>query len=140
MVFKAEDEDLWAVGWSDVHFKLHLASCGSTEPGVSAAKKRQQADGRNFSISIDRPSVVAEYAQNMGNVDLHIRYRQGSLRLHQVWKTTVWQTRIQNELLACCVVDAFFWPAHLCQSGTQWREARVTTMLLGCLFVGLVMC
>ena len=112
VIFKAEDEELWAVGWSDVHFKLYLATCGTSEPGLAATKERQRADGRNVSILIDRPSVVAEYANNMGSVDLHNRYRQGELRLHQVWKTSSWQTRMQNELLACCCVDAFLLARH----------------------------
>jgi hypothetical protein len=112
VVFKCDDEDVWAIGWSDVHFKLYLATCGQSGPGASAAKKRQRADGRNYSIQVDRPQVIAEYAQNMGNVDLHNRYRQGMLKLHQVWSVKHWQTRMQSELFATCLVDGFLLSQH----------------------------
>ena len=113
VVFKCEGKDLWAIGWSDVHFKLYLASCGTSDPGEAATKKRQRSDGRNFRIDISRPSVVEEYAKSMGRVDQHNRFRQGMMRLHQVWKTTTWQTRMINELLATTCVDAFMLCKHL---------------------------
>jgi len=77
VVFKCDDEDVWCIAWSDVHFKLYLATCGESGPGESAAKKRQRSDGRNFSIQVDRPKAVAERATSVGNVDLHDRHRQG---------------------------------------------------------------
>lgn len=105
--FELEDGGMWAVGWSDVHYKTYLATVGSSAPGAPASKKRQRGNGRNYSINIPRPSCVAEYASNMGAVDLHNRYRQGMLRLDEVVKTQTWQTRLQNELFAVCAVDAF---------------------------------
>jgi hypothetical protein len=56
----------------------------------------------------------------MGNVDLHNRYRQGMLRLHQAWKTTTWQVRVQNELFGTCLVDAFLTSQHLMP---KWKGA-----------------
>jgi hypothetical protein len=96
VVFKCDDEGAWAIGWSDVHFKLHLATCGQSGPGASAAKKRQRADGRNFSVQVDRPQVIAERAQNVGNVDVHNRHRQGVLKLNQVLQTKTWQVRARR--------------------------------------------
>ena len=108
-VFKLQEDEgaMWAVGWQDVHYKTYLATCGSSAPGTSASKKRQRANGRNYYIQVPRPSCVAEYASNMGAVDLHNRYRQGMLALHDSIKTVTWQTRFQNELFATCAVDAF---------------------------------
>ena len=107
-VFKLEDDEaMWAVGWQDVHYKTYLATCGSSAPGTSASKKTQRANGRNYFIQVPRPSCVAEYASNMGAVDLHNRYRQGMLALHDNINTVTWQTRFQNELFATCAVDAF---------------------------------
>jgi hypothetical protein len=121
VVFKCDDEDVWCIAWSDVHFKLYLATCGESRPGESAAKKRQRSDGRNFSIQVDRPKAVAECATNMGNVDLHNRCRQGTLRLHQAWKTATWQVRVQNELFGACLVDAFLTAQRLMP---KWKGAR----------------
>ena len=106
-VFELEEEKMWAVGWSDVHYKTYLATCGSSEPGQAASKKRQRSNGRNYYINIPRPACIAEYASNMGAVDLHNRYRQGMLRLDEDVKTVTWQTRLQNELFAVCAVDTF---------------------------------
>ena len=94
VVFKLEGEEVWAIGWSDVHFKLYLATCGESGPGESARKKQQRVDGRNEYIEIPRPKIIAEYQGNMGNVDLHNRFRQGMLKLHQVWKASSWQHRV----------------------------------------------
>ena len=73
-----------AIGWNDIHYKLYLATCGESGPGKPAGKTRQRADWRNFSIDVPRPEAVAEYAANMGNVDLHKRFRLGMLGLHKV--------------------------------------------------------
>ena len=40
VVFKCEGEDVWGIGWSDIHFKLYLATCGTSAPGSAATKKR----------------------------------------------------------------------------------------------------
>ena len=107
VVFKLRGKETWAIGWNDIHFKLYLATCGESGPGKPAGKMRQRADGRNFSINVPRTKVVTEYATNMGNVDLHNRFRQGMLGLHKVWRTTTWQARVQSELFTACAIDAF---------------------------------
>ena len=71
VVFKEKNNDTWAIGWNDVHYKLYLATCGQSTFGAPAPKMRQRADGRNTSIDIPRPSIIAEYANNMGSVDVH---------------------------------------------------------------------
>jgi hypothetical protein len=43
----------------------------------------------------------------MGWVDRHNRFRQDILGLHNIWKTKRWQTRVQIELMAMALVDAF---------------------------------
>ena len=71
VVFKMRGPDARAIGRKDTHYKLYLATCGESGPGKPAGKTRQRADGRNFSIDVPRPKVVAEYVANMENVDLH---------------------------------------------------------------------
>ena len=80
---------------------------------------RQRADGRNTSIDVPRPAVAADYALNMGKVDLHNRYRQGEMALHKTWKTNTWQHRMLNELFALSVVDAFMISAKFMP---KWRD------------------
>ena len=134
VVFKCQGEDTWAIGWSDIHYKLYLATCGESTPGKPAGKMRQRADGRNYSIDVPRPKVLEEYAVKMGSVDLHNRYRQGLLGLHKVIKTTTWQARIQNELFATCTIDAFllsqyFLPKWKNQSYLDLDESKLFAWL-----------
>ncbi len=107
-VFKSQDENIWGIGWSDVHSKLYLSTCGESiyYTGSTSLKFQAKIWRRNFAIAIDRPKVIAEYAKNMRNVDLHNdRYRQGMLKLRDVWPTKTRQTRLQNEQFAPCAVD-----------------------------------
>ncbi len=43
-VFKLEGEDVWAVGWSDVHYKTYITTHGLSSEGEPAQKKRQRLD------------------------------------------------------------------------------------------------
>ena len=106
-VFKLENEDVWAVGWSDVHYKTYITTHGCTSDGEPAKKKRQRLDGRNYSIDIPRPKVIGTYQSHMGWVDRHNRFRQDILGLQNIWKTKRWQTRIQIDLFAMALIDAF---------------------------------
>ena len=78
-VFKEEDQDVWAVGWCDVHFKCYITTHGTTLPGSHAQKKRQRLDGRNYQIQVPRPSCIETYQREMGWVDRQNRYRQSLL-------------------------------------------------------------
>jgi hypothetical protein len=60
MVMEHEDEEgnkTWAVGWSDVHYKTHVTTHGSTDGGEPASKKRQRADGRDHQTEVKRPKT-----------------------------------------------------------------------------------
>jgi hypothetical protein len=107
VVFKLQGEDVWAIGWNDVHFKCYITTHGTDEPGPQANKKRQRLDGRSYNIKVNRPSIIAHYNEQMGWVDRHNRFRQDILGLHRVWKTKRWQTRIQLEMLGMALVDTF---------------------------------
>ena len=107
IVFKCDSEDLWAVGWSDVHFKTHVTNHGTSADGDAASKKRQRSDGRDYRIFVKRPRIVQTYQEEMGWVDRHNRFRQDMLQLNKCWTTKRWQTRIQTEVLATSMVDAF---------------------------------
>jgi hypothetical protein len=49
IVFKTvEENNIWAVGWSDIQFKTYMCTQGDTHLSVPAEKKRQRADGRNY--------------------------------------------------------------------------------------------
>jgi hypothetical protein len=109
IVFKCnEEENLWAIGWRDHHYKCYITTHGTTNPGKPANKRRQDKETNvNFAINIPRPEILAKYNQEMGSVDRHKFYRQGILKLHSTWKTKRWQTRIQLEILALTLVDTF---------------------------------
>ncbi len=108
IVLKCVDhENLWAVGWHDVHFKCYETTNGTSLPGKPAPKKRQNAQGTTYTIPIPRPAVIAKYQGEMGYVDRHNRFRQGILHLPNIWKTKRWQTRIQLEILGLTLVDSF---------------------------------
>jgi hypothetical protein len=106
IVLKCLDHDgIWAIGWHDVHFKCFITTNGTTLPGKPASKKRQNANGINYTIPIPRPAVLAKYQGEMGYGDRHKFFRQGILHLANVWKTKRWQTRIQLEILGLTLVD-----------------------------------
>ena len=92
IVFKCnEEENLWAIGWHDHHYKAYITTHGTTNPGKPADKKRQDKETNvNFSAKIPRPEILAKYNQEMGSVDRHNFYRQGILKLHSTWKTKRW--------------------------------------------------
>ena len=106
-MLKLEGGTVWAMGWSDVHYKTYITTHGASRDGEPAQKKRQRLDGRNFSIQIPRPKIIGQYHEHMGWVDRHNRFRQDILGLQNIWKTKRWQTRMQIEILAMGLVDAF---------------------------------
>ena len=119
---KCNEEEMWAVGWHDHHYKCYLTTQGTDLPGKPAPKKRQDFDTNiNYKINIPRPEIIAKYQQEMGWVDRHNRYRQGILGLHSIWKTKRWQTRIQLELLGITLVDSFLACLHLLP---KWRDEQ----------------
>jgi hypothetical protein len=70
-------------------------------------KKRQRADGRNYTIQVPRPKVIEDYQKNMGYIDRHNRFRQNILGLAKVWRTKKWQVRVLLEIFGMAVVDSF---------------------------------
>ncbi len=67
----------------------------------------QDMQGTNYLKEIPRPEVIAKYQNEMGYVDRHNNFRQGTLHLAKIWKTKRWQSRIQLELFGLSMVDAF---------------------------------
>ncbi len=122
VVMKCNEEELWAVGWHDHHYKCFLTTHGTDLPGKPAPKKRQDFETNlNYKINIPRPEAIAKYQQEMGWADRHNRYRQGILGLHTIWKTKRWQTRIQLELLGVTLVDSFLACLNLLP---KWRDEQ----------------
>ena len=122
VVLKCNEEEMWAIGWHDHHYKCYLTTHGVDLPGKPAPKKRQDFETNiNYNINVPRPHIIEKYQHEMGWVDRHNRYRQGILGLHKVWKTKRWQTRIQTELLATCLVDSFLACIHLLP---KWRVEK----------------
>ena len=108
VVFKnVEQENVWAIGWSDIHFKTFIATQGVSTLGEAADKKRQRADGRNYKIQVDRPRVIEDYQKNMGYVDRHNRFRQNILGMAKLWRTKKWQVRVILEVFGMALVDSF---------------------------------
>jgi hypothetical protein len=65
-------------------------------------------EGSNYLKEIPRPDIIAKYQNEMGYVDRHNNFRQGTLHLAKVWwKTKRWQTRIILVLLGLTMVDAY---------------------------------
>jgi len=108
MVLKCLDvPDCWAVGWHDHHFKCYVTTHGVTTPGKPAPKRRQDVAGTNYLKEIPRPEIIAKYQGEMGWVDRHNNFRQGTLNLAKIWNTKRWQSRIQLELLGMTLVDSY---------------------------------
>ena len=82
-----ELDNVWAVGWHDHHFKCYITTHGVTTPGKAAPKRRQDILGTTYLKEIPRPSIIAKYQDEMGFVDRHNNFRQGTLKLAKTWKT-----------------------------------------------------
>ena len=124
VVFKnVELNNIWAIGWSDVHFKTFICTQGVSTWGEAAAKKRQRADGRNYAIQVPRPSVIKDYQKNMGYVDRHNRFRQNLLGLHKLWRTKKWQVRVILDLFGIALVDSFLLARKFIP---RWKDAEDT--------------
>jgi hypothetical protein len=124
VVFKnVELNNIWAIAWSDVHFKTFICTQGVSTWGEAAAKKRQRADGRNYAIQITRPSVIEDYQKNMGYVDRHNRFRQNLLGLHKIWRTKKWQVRVLLDLFGIALVDSFLLARKFIP---RWKDADDT--------------
>jgi hypothetical protein len=120
IILKSMDhENLWAIGWHDVHYKCYITTNGVTTPGEPAPPKMQNITGRNYYLSIPRPHVIAKCQGEMGYVDRHNRFRQGILHLPNIWKPRRWQTRIQLEILGLTLVDSFLACRKLM---VRWQE------------------
>ena len=52
VVMKNVNAPMWAVGWSDHHYKCYITTHGSSDLGEPATKKRQKANGRNHRIQV----------------------------------------------------------------------------------------
>jgi hypothetical protein len=86
ITLKCEDvENLGAVGWHDHHFKCYMTTHGVTKPRKPAPKRRQHIEGTNYLKEIPRPEIIAKYQDEMGYVDRHNNFRQGTLHLAKVW-------------------------------------------------------
>ena len=136
VVFKHVDlENVWAIGWSDIHFKTFICTQGVSSYGDAAEKKRQRADGRNYKIQVDRPRVIGDYQKNMEYVDRHNRFRQNILGLAKLWRTKKWQVRVILEVFGMALVDSFLlarkfiprWQQADDSDGVFWRY--VTALL-----------
>jgi hypothetical protein len=52
VVFKTVDvQNVWAIGWSGINFKTFITTQGVSTLGEATEKKRQRADGRNYTSS-----------------------------------------------------------------------------------------
>ena len=108
------------MGWNDHWCKAFVTNYGSVAPGQPANKKRQRAeDGRNYYMPVPRPSHLEHYYEISGCVDRHNRHRQSVLKLHKIWKTKRWETRMQTEVLGTSMVDAYLTCRWLMP---KWRD------------------
>ena len=54
-----------------------------------------------------RPSLVQWFFDIFGRVDQHDHYRQGSLRMEEVWKTQIWWHRLVATILGIIFTDCY---------------------------------
>ncbi len=96
-VLKCNEEEMWAVGWHDHHYKCYLTTHGTDLLGKPAPRKDKTLTPTQIIASTYLAhKLLQKYQHEIDWVDRHNRYRQGILGLHTVWTTTKrWQTRIQ---------------------------------------------
>jgi hypothetical protein len=123
LVLQCNEEEMWAVGWHDHHYKCYLTTHGTDLPGKPAPKKRQDFDTNiNYQINIPRPQIIAKYQHEMGWVDRHNRYRQGILGLHKIWKTNV--GRLESKLNCLQLLSLILsLLVHICCQSGVWKKS-----------------
>jgi hypothetical protein len=122
-------QNVWAIGWSDIHYKTCICTQGASTLGEAADKKRRRADGRNYTIQVPRSRVIEDNQKNMGYIDRHNRYRQNIVGLAKLWRTKKWQVRVILEVFEMALVDSFLlvrkfiprWQTADTSNGVFWR-------------------
>ncbi len=105
-----ENVPLLALGWQDKTLKMFIATCGTTDEGVSHKKRRWKAVGTQSEVyykEVPRPRLAESYFSSAQKVDVHNHLRQGSLSLEASWSTQQWEHRVISTLLGIIEVDAF---------------------------------
>ena len=104
-----------ALGWADRKLKMFVASRGTTLEGEPARRPRQRIeviDGRPQTVTyekvIKRPALVEMFFKFFSSIDIHNRYRQGTLAMEESWKTHTWWHRIVATVFSIIVVDSYF--------------------------------
>jgi hypothetical protein len=106
VIYKEKETGMFAVGWQDNHYKTFVTTCGESEAGAPAQKKRQRDDGSNYWRDVKRPRALETFYKASGAIDQHNACRQGLLKLENFWKTKRWQTRIVTSIFSSTLVGS----------------------------------
>ena len=78
---------------------------------------------------VPRPLLLEKFFDIFGRVDQHDHFRQGSLRLEEVWKTQTWWHRIVATILGVIFTDCYL--AYRCNELKYQRDVLEFDEFLG---------
>jgi len=113
-----------AVGWYDRTLKTIITNVGTSLAGRPSIRTRHRKGmdtirqvelTQRYEISVQRPYFIELLYKYFSCVDIHDHYRQGSLALHNVWKTKTWWHRLFSTIFGMLVVDSFYYYLYQCK-------------------------
>jgi hypothetical protein len=105
-----------AVGWSDSKLISLVSNRSTTLDGIPVERVwdkiiqdpgTENEEDHQMSLLVPRPKVIEDYFQYFSAVDVHDRYRQGTLAIEEHWPTKRWWTRVFSTIIGMIVTDAF---------------------------------
>ncbi len=106
-----------AFGWRDRSTLTYVFNVGTTDDDEPFKRPRWRKvlsdDGTHYVTqpywrSVPCPEVVRTFYRYFSAVDIHDHHRQGTLAFHDNWGTKTWWHRVYSNVIAICIVDAFF--------------------------------
>ena len=101
---------LMAVCWVDRDRRYFNSTTGTAKQAAPIYRERlRSVEGHatRVELEIPIPEVCDTYYSVCSKIDHHNRCRQDDLKLEKKLRTMRWPTRVNNSLIAMCVVDSW---------------------------------
>ena len=96
-----------AMAWRDKKVICMISTCGTTNEGSQAKKRRYDDEGKEYTKLVKRPKLYETYFDGSPAIDVHNHLRQDGLALEKAWETQSWKYRIFASLLGIIETNAY---------------------------------
>jgi hypothetical protein len=105
-----DNHNIYALGWADKKLKTIISNVGTTLPATPIQRIRSKnVNGitEHFIKEIQCPMMINQFFSCFSAIDIHDHFRQGTLALHEHWKTMKWWHRVFSTILGIIVTDSY---------------------------------